>query len=128
MSHTHTAFLFGAGAVLTVPALVRAEGVTLTSILDAFAASIGAFVGVGVALALFLFMWGVVRSIYATKGSTELAAARGQMVWGLVALTILVSVWGFVKILQAMTGADGTETCTSPSMTIGDSVETESCF
>ncbi len=128
MSHTRTAFLFGAGAVLTVPTLVRAEGVTLTSILNAFAASIGAFVGVGVALALLLFVWGVVRSMYATKGSAELASARGQMVWGLVGLTILVSVWGFVKILQTMTDAGGVEKCTSPSMTIGGSVETESCF
>ncbi len=111
------------------PLHARAAGATLTSILDAFSRSIAAFVPVGVGLALFVFMWGLVRSMYATKGSAEIATARKHMVWGLIGLTIVVSVWGFVKILQDVTGVDPSKTdCTSPTMQIGSQVGTKSCF
>ncbi|MBP9749677.1 MAG: hypothetical protein KBD21_03025 [Candidatus Pacebacteria bacterium] len=114
-------------AVFPDPLFVRSAG-TITDILNAFAQSLGGFVTVGVALALCVFVWGLVRSIYFTKSDTELADARKQMVWGIVGLTVVVSVWGFVKLLQTLVGVENQDDCTSPTMEIGESITTKSCF
>ncbi len=114
-------------AVFPDPLFVRSAG-TITDILKAFAQSLGGFVAVGVALALCVFVWGLVRSIYLTKSDTELADARKQMTWGVIGLTVVVSMWGFVKLLQTMVGVGNQDDCTSPTMEVGGSITTKSCF
>ncbi len=48
-----------------------------------------------VALALVLFMIGVVKYIY-SEGEHK---NRGLIVWSLIALFVLVSVWGILRVL-----------------------------
>ena len=48
-----------------------------------------------VALALVLFMVGVVKYIY-SEGEHK---NRGLIVWSLIALFVLVSVWGILRVL-----------------------------
>jgi hypothetical protein len=112
--------------IFCVPTFVHAQ-VTLVSILDAITASIGAFVAVGVGLALALFIWGIVGAIYQTKSDVDVAASRKKMLWGLFALTLIVSLWGAVRILQNIVGvADSDTDCRYTS--INSDMTIESCY
>jgi hypothetical protein len=111
----------------SMASVAYAQDVTLVSILDALSTSLGAFVAVGVALALALFIWGLVTAIYQTKNDADVAKSRSKMLWGLLALTILVSMWGAVRILQGIVGVEDAETeCRSPM--IGSDMSIENCF
>jgi uncharacterized membrane protein YidH (DUF202 family) len=52
-----------------------------------------------VALAVVIFIFGVVR--YVSKGDSEEERKKGRnlMIWGIIAIFVIVSVWGFVNIL-----------------------------
>jgi glucose uptake protein GlcU len=52
-----------------------------------------------IALALVLFLWGVLRYLFSKDGPAK-KEARDFMMWGIVALFVMVSVWGLVKVLQ----------------------------
>jgi hypothetical protein len=52
-----------------------------------------------IALALVLFLWGVLRYLFSKDGPSK-KEARDFMMWGIVALFVMVSVWGLVKVLQ----------------------------
>lgn len=51
------------------------------------------------ALAVAMFVWGVVQ--YVIKSDEEAKKEKGRqfMVWGIIALAVMVSVWGLVRIL-----------------------------
>jgi len=105
------------------PTQARAAA-TVPSILDAFTESLGNFVAIGVAIAVVVFMWGVVDAISYTGGVTDLgggqkakkgdqriAAGKQRMFWGVIAIFILVSVWGIVALLQEVVGVESKSTC-----------------
>ncbi len=52
------------------------------------------------AIALVIFVYGVVK--YIAKADDEEARKKGRnfMIWGLLAIFVMVSVWGFVKLIQ----------------------------
>ena len=58
------------------------------------------------ALALAMFIWGVVQ--YVIKSDEEAKKEKGRqfMIWGIIALTVMVSVWGLVAILGNTFGID----------------------
>jgi len=51
-----------------------------------------------VAVAVLLFMWGIVRYIYAS-GTSEKSDGRTLIFWGIIALVVMVSFWGIVLVL-----------------------------
>ncbi|MBI1956927.1 MAG: hypothetical protein HYS44_00500 [Candidatus Niyogibacteria bacterium] len=67
-------------------------------------------VGLMIAAAGIVFLWGVVEFI--AKADNEAARAKGKqhIVWGLVGLTIMFTVWGLVRILYDFICSGGT-TC-----------------
>ncbi len=60
-----------------------------------------------VAVALLVFLWGMVVFIARSDSDQERAAGRQKMVWGVIALFVIVSVWGIVALFQQITGVDG---------------------
>ncbi len=60
-----------------------------------------------VALALALFIWGMVVFVFNAGDDSKRAEGQKHMIWGLVALFVIVSVWGLVSLLQVIFGADG---------------------
>ena len=61
---------------------------------------IGALIPVLAALALILFLFGVVRFVAKAGNEREKSHSKEAMLWGLVALFVLVSVWGIIGILR----------------------------
>ena len=51
------------------------------------------------ALAVAMFVWGVVQFILNSDEEAKKAKGKQFMIWGLVALTVMISVWGLVSIL-----------------------------
>lgn len=52
------------------------------------------------ALAVVIFIWGVVQYVINTDEEAKRAKGRQFMIWGIIALTVMVSVWGLVAILR----------------------------
>ena len=57
-----------------------------------------------VALALALFIWGLVIFITQSDNDQGRASGKQKMIWGVIALFVIVSVWGLVNLLQQLTG------------------------
>lgn len=58
------------------------------------------------ALAVVMFIWGVVQYVINSDDETKKSQGRQFMIWGIIALTVMVSVWGLVKILGATFGIE----------------------
>ena len=56
-------------------------------------------------LALFAFIWGLVKFIYRV-GEDEKAVNDGRnlMTWGLIALFVLISIWGILSFIYSDIG------------------------
>ena len=70
-----------------------------------------------VALALLVFIWGLVVFIVRSGDENAVAEGKRKMVWGVVALFVIISVWGLVALLQQLTGVRG-KNVTRPSFSI----------
>jgi len=51
------------------------------------------------AVAIVMFIWGVVQFVINTDDEAKKTKGRQFMIWGIIALTVMVSVWGLVSIL-----------------------------
>ncbi len=59
----------------------------------------GAVIPLIFALALVMFIWGVVQYVINSDEEAKKEKGKQFMLWGIIALTVMVSVWGLVKIL-----------------------------
>ena len=72
------------------------------------------------ALAIVMFVWGVVQYVINSDEEAKKEKGRQFMIWGIIALTVMVSVWGLVRVLGDTFGIDSTfipqvkSTSTSP--------------
>ena len=53
-----------------------------------------------VAIALLVFLWGLVRFIINLGSESKVEEGKKMMTWGLIALFIMVSVAGLMRVLQ----------------------------
>ena len=51
------------------------------------------------ALAVVMFVWGVVQYVINSEEEAKKAKGRQFMLWGIIALAVMVSIWGLVSIL-----------------------------
>lgn len=58
------------------------------------------------ALALAMFIWGVVQFVLNSDEEAKKEKGRQFMLWGIIALTVMVSVWGLVAILGKTFGIE----------------------
>jgi hypothetical protein len=61
-----------------------------------------------IAVALFLFLWGLVAFISKSGDEAAIASGKRKMFWGIITLFVMVAVWGIVTIVQILflSGAD----------------------
>lgn len=52
------------------------------------------------AVALLMFIWGVLKYVIAGDGSDDREEGRWFMIWGIVGLFVMVSVWGLVGLVS----------------------------
>ncbi len=67
---------------------------------------IGVAVPLLIAIALLVFIWGLVVFIAQSDNEQARTAGKQKMIWGIIALFVIVSVWGLVNLLQQLTGVD----------------------
>ncbi|MBI3305941.1 hypothetical protein HYZ82_02275 [Candidatus Nomurabacteria bacterium] len=58
------------------------------------------------ALAMVVFLWGVVQFVINSDDEAKKTKGKQFMIWGIIALTVMVSVWGLVNILGTTFGID----------------------
>lgn len=58
------------------------------------------------AVALVLFIWGVVQFIQGADNEEKRKTGRDFMIYGIIALFVMVSVWGLVNVLSNTFGID----------------------
>lgn len=84
----------------------RADLAYGTGVLTSVAGIVNFLVPLLIAVALALFLWGVV-SFLASSGNEEARREGGKrIVWGVVALFVAVSVWGLVGLINQITGIE----------------------
>jgi hypothetical protein len=91
-------------SVILFPSLLHAQAPTITAIVFSLRTVVDNFIGAAVAVALLVFVWGVVSTMIGmNSGSSgsEKAITEGKqrMVWGVVGLFVIVSIWGLVGLL-----------------------------
>lgn len=57
------------------------------------------------AIAVVVFIYGVIKFILAT-GADDKAAARGYIIWGIIGIAVIVSLFGIIQLLQNLVGVD----------------------
>jgi hypothetical protein len=112
---------------LSLPVSVSAQ-TTATSILIELTKAFTTFVALGWAVALAVFMWGVVTFIAKSGDDKEIVAGRKRMVWGVIGMFLLLTVWGVVYILSVIFGFEPITTCTPPFIVGGDTPGVQTCF
>lgn len=60
------------------------------------------------ALALLLFLWGVLKFMYSAGNEKERSEGKKFIYWGIIALVVMVSVWGLVRLLTTTFGLGNT--------------------
>lgn len=56
------------------------------------------------ALAIVLFLWGLVKFVRSAGDSKARDEGKGMMIWGIVALAVMVSVYGLIGWLTSFAG------------------------
>lgn len=84
---------------------LAASAQSLTTILGNFRNLINTVIGLLFAVAVLIFLWGVVKFIASASNEAERTKAKGIMTWGIVGLVVMASVWG---ITNAIVGYFGT--------------------
>lgn len=77
---------------------------------------IGLAVPVVIALAVLLFLWGLVSYIMNQDDAEKRAGARSRMIWGVVIIFVMVAVWGLVVLLAQVTGVSTSEGALTPAV------------
>lgn len=70
--------------------------------------------GLMIALALLVFLWGLAKFIIASSKGGKPDEGKSIMGWGLVALFIMVSVWGIIGFFQKSFELPNTATTNNP--------------
>jgi hypothetical protein len=91
------------------PSVTLAQGPNLNyldSAVESFGQLITQLIPIVIALALLVFIWGLVKFIASSGDETAKAEGKSRMVWGIIALFVIVAVWGLVGLLADITGIE----------------------
>lgn len=89
------AIVFTAFAPLMVSAATLQDGlVTIRKAIDFIIPMI-------MALAILIFLWGIVKYILASGDPAKEKAARSSIIYGLLGVLVLVAFWGIIQIVTS---------------------------
>lgn len=57
------------------------------------------------ALAIAVFIWGIIKFIVAADNEEERAQGKKHLGWGLIGLFIMFAVWGIIAIIRNFIGS-----------------------
>ncbi len=66
----------------------------------------GSVIPLIIALALTMFVWGVVQYVINSDEEAKKEKGKQFMIWGIIALAVMFSVWGLVNILGSTFGIE----------------------
>ena len=71
-----------------------------------FGAIVQTLIPIFIALALLVFVWGLV--VFITNSGDDAAKQEGKnkMIWGVLALFVIVAIWGIINLLAGIAGVD----------------------
>ena len=92
----------------------------INSLINQIGTVITTLVPILIALALLVFVWGVVKFIAAADDSAR-DDGKKKMIWGIVGLFVIISVWGLVSLLRQLVGINAT---TAPNVNIVPTLNT----
>src|SRR5574343_538479 len=85
---------------ILAPFVAGAQFLTDTGmIIASFGGIINMSIGILTAIALLMFVWGIVKYISAAGDAKKAAEGKSIMIYGVVALFVLFSVWGLVDFI-----------------------------
>jgi hypothetical protein len=94
--------------LLLVPAIASAQSMEwFVVLLEEGYAVLEIAVPVLIALALALFLWGLVTFLTNSDDEQAIIAAKQKMIWGIVGLVVIISIWGIINLLIMLTGIEG---------------------
>ncbi len=94
-----------AGFLLLFPLSVLAAPQNFKDLVnDYLLAVINGAIPAVLALAFFVFIWGLFQSLFFPEKEGNIEKGRNIMVWGVLAFFVMLSVWGIVKALQLTFG------------------------
>lgn len=106
--HLFSIGVFGFFSALT-PAFLFAQGPNFNyfeTAVNSFGGLVEQLIPIAIALALLMFIWGLVKFIIASGDEAAKDEGKRRMVWGIIALFVIVSVWGLVQLLAGIAGVD----------------------
>jgi hypothetical protein len=102
---------------MVMPSISSAQTATsIFNLIDIVGAIVNRLIPLAIALALVVFLWGMLRFIYAAGNEQAIADGRRLMVWGIIVLFVMVSVWGLVALLNNTLGIAPGGSVTVPSL------------
>jgi len=81
---------------------------TVTTLVEKIMSILNVVIPLLIALAVVIFLWGVVQYITAGGDEEKRKEARNTMIWGIVGLFVMVAVWGLVNVLVSTFGLETT--------------------
>jgi hypothetical protein len=116
-------FLVGA-VVFLMPALALAAAPTgnetltdstngFVNVVDNLTSAANALIPFFLAIAVVVFIYGVIKYILVT-GAEEKSAARGYIIYGIIGIAVIISLFGVIKLLQNTLGIQDNASVTIP--------------
>ena len=101
------ALVFSSLVAVLSPLAVFAQAPNTTYIsnfLSQFGTIVTSLPPILIGLAVVLFLWGLVKFLFAADDDDAKKSAKSLMIWGLVAILVMVSIWGIIALLQNFLG------------------------
>jgi hypothetical protein len=69
-----------------------------------------------IALAIIVFLWGVLKFILSAGNDEKRTEGKNFMIYGIIGIVVMVSIWGIVGFVQRSTGINNAAPAQVPSI------------
>ncbi len=104
------------GGLLAFPMVAYGQVTDLQSLITLLTDLLDMVVPFLLAIAVVLFMWGVLKYIMSGDDDESRKKATSLMIYGIVAIFVMVGLWGLVGVLDGTFGFGGTTPAQPPEL------------
>ncbi len=98
------------------PLIAAAQVSPITTLLSNIRQWVNTLIPILMAIAVVVFLWGIVKYITAGGDAEKEKAARGYIIYGLIGITVMVAIWGFVAFILSTLGINPNASINAPAM------------